>query len=148
MTIKVTLQGLSEVRGTLPKIPPELERRVIFDMSQIAFDTIEQGAQRHASPRSSKLLLSLFNRKIEGGRAVGHDLRVAEHAKWINAGTRPHDIRPRNKKALRWVVGNRFVFARFVRHPGYVGDGYVIRSATDALRQFSAIVDRAMKAAT
>jgi hypothetical protein len=146
MTIKVTLQGLSEVRGTLPKIPPELERRVIFDMSQIAFDTIEQGAQRHH--KTGKLRLSLFNRKVEGGREVGHDLRVAPQALWINAGTRPHDIRPKNKKALRWVVGNRFVFARFVRHPGYVGDGYVIRSATDALRQFSAIVDRAMKAAT
>lgn len=143
MTITVTLQGLSEVRGQLPQIPQNIQKRVIFNLSQVAYDFAEQGARRHA--KTGPLMLSLFNRAIPGGREVGHDLNRAPHALFINAGTKPHIIRPKDKKALRWVVGNRFVFAKEVKHPGYRGDGYIVQSATEALRQFAAIVDKATK---
>jgi hypothetical protein len=32
-----------------------------------------------------------------------------------------------------------------VNHPGYRGDAYLARAADDAVRQFAAIVDRALK---
>lgn len=32
--------------------------------------------------------------------------------------TRPHEIRPRRGRALRFAAGGRMVFARLVRHPG------------------------------
>ena len=143
MAITVTLQGLSEVRGQLPQIPENIQQRVIFNLSQVAFDFAEQGARRHA--KTGPLMQSLFNRAIPGGREVGHDLNRAPHALFINAGTKPHIIRPKDKKALRWVVGNRFIFAKEVKHPGYRGDGYIVQSATEALRQFAAIVDKATK---
>lgn len=40
------------------------------------------------------------------------------YAGYVNDGTRPHDIRPRNARALRFRVGGRTVFARVVHHPG------------------------------
>lgn len=145
MTIKLTLQGLSEAVGTIKQIPPELERRVILDLSQVAYESAYAGAASHS--KTGVLLQSLFNRAVPNGRAVGHDIDRAPQALWVNLGTRPHDIRPRNKKSLRWASGGQFIFAKLVKHPGYAGDAYVIRSATDALRQFSAIVDAAMKEA-
>ena len=42
-------------------------------------------------------------------------------------------------------MGGRFVFAKFVRHPGYIGDAYMINAATLALREFARIVDEATK---
>ena len=39
-------------------------------------------------------------------------------ANYQEFGTRPHLIRPRRARALRFVVGGRVVFARLVRHPG------------------------------
>ena len=39
---------------------------------------------------------------------------------WVEAGTGPHKIRPRNKKVLRWkdMSGRGWVFSKYVDHPG------------------------------
>ena len=149
MPIKITLQGLSEARGTLPELPKAIERIVIARMSEIVFDEVERGAARHKRPvGDSGLMRSIFNQPHgNGGRAIGHDLQIAPHAKFVNLGTRAHDIRPVKGKALRWVSGNGYVFSKFVRHPGYIGDAYVINAATIALREFSRVVDEATKEA-
>ena len=41
-----------------------------------------------------------------------------DYAPMVNDGTRPHVIRPRNARALRFEVGGRIVYARYVMHPG------------------------------
>lgn len=46
---------------------------------------------------------------------IGSDV---EYAPMVHDGTRPHIIRPKNAKALRFRVGGRIVYARVVRHPG------------------------------
>lgn len=38
--------------------------------------------------------------------------------RFVLDGTRPHIIRPRRAKALRFQMGGRTVFAKYVRHPG------------------------------
>lgn len=40
------------------------------------------------------------------------------YAEMVHDGTRPHIIRPRNARALRFMVGGRVVYARVVHHPG------------------------------
>lgn len=40
------------------------------------------------------------------------------YARFVAGGTRPHVIRPRSKRALRFNVGSQVVFARSVNHPG------------------------------
>jgi HK97 gp10 family phage protein len=40
------------------------------------------------------------------------------YAPYVNDGTRPHTIRPRRGKALRFTIGGRVVYARVVHHPG------------------------------
>lgn len=41
-----------------------------------------------------------------------------DYAQMVHDGTRPHIIRPRRAKALRFVVGGQVVYARVVHHPG------------------------------
>lgn len=43
---------------------------------------------------------------------------TADYALYVHEGTRPHLIRPKRAKALRFNIGGRTVFARLVRHPG------------------------------
>lgn len=40
------------------------------------------------------------------------------YAPFVNDGTRPHIIRPKNKQYLRFTVGGRVVYAKVVHHPG------------------------------
>lgn len=146
MTIFVKFTGLSDVTGTLQRLPAEFEHQTILRMSQAAYDVAQVGAGRHN--KTGALFQSLYNRSIPNGREVGHDTARAPHAVFVNLGTRPHEIRPSKKKALRWASGGGFFFAGKVNHPGYRGDAYLIEAATQAVRQFASIVDAAFKEST
>lgn len=80
--------------------------------------------------RSGALRRSILRGPVEGSVAGG-DLRLEvragggrmAYAAAIHDGSRPHDIRPHDirpsrRRALRFVRGSDFVFARVVRHPG------------------------------
>lgn len=143
MTISVQIGDIGGLINRLTAIPVGMEKYVIRNLSQIAYDSAEAGADKHT--KTGALRQSLYNRPIEGGRAVGHDRNRAPYAAFVILGTRPHTIRPKRKQALRWVVGNRFAFAKSVRHPGYRGDNYLLRAATEAVRQFDRIVSDAIR---
>ena len=141
--MSVEINGLKELVFDLRAFPDKIQEKVIARLSQVAYNSAQKGAGRHVV--TGALYQSLFNRPIAGGRQVGHDTRRAPHAKFVIQGTRPHTIRPKNKKALRWVDGNGFRFAKFVNHPGYRGDPYMDAAADDALRQFIQITTDATK---
>lgn len=145
MSLFVKFDGLSEATGTLRRLPAALEKTTILRMSQVAYDEAQRGAGRHN--RTGALVQSLFNRAIPKGREIGHDGQRAPHAIFVQLGTRPHVILPNKKKALRWATGGKFFFAGKVNHPGYRGDAYLINAATLAVREFSSILDQALKEA-
>ena len=143
MAIQIRVNGIDAAKGQLRSLPEAIEASVIRQMAQIAYDSAERGADAHT--KTGAMRQSLFARAIPKGREVGHDLRRAPHALFVQFGTRPHVITPSKKKALRWPSGGAFAFAKRVNHPGYRGDAYLARAADDAVRQFAAIVDRALK---
>jgi hypothetical protein len=49
----------------------------------------------------------------------------------LDQGSRPHVIRARRRKALRFVVNGRVYFRRSVLHPGTRGSGFLTRSLYD-----------------
>ena len=72
---------------------------------------------------------SVYKRRLPDGWEIGHDLQVAPEALFVHWGTRPHKIKPKRKKALRWPAGGQFAFAKSVNHPGYKGDSWLVRAA-------------------
>lgn len=56
---------------------------------------------------------------------VGSDL---VQAATTNSGARPHTIRPRRARALRFTVRGRVVYAKSVRHPGNRGTHWFDRA--------------------
>jgi hypothetical protein len=60
---------------------------------------------------------------LAGGSARKFRYTLVEHD-----GSPPHIIRPRRKKALRFVAGGRVVFAQRVRHPGTRGTKFLERA--------------------
>lgn len=56
---------------------------------------------------------------VEGARGLEGVIVCDHHAvHYVLNGTRPHLIRPRRAKVLRFVVDGRVVFTQLVRHPG------------------------------
>lgn len=48
--------------------------------------------------------------------------------KMLNYGTRPHAINPVRAKALRFEIGGKVIFARYVFHPGTRAYGFLQRT--------------------
>lgn len=130
MKLRVTSTGIPEVRARLLRIGQVGVRALDRTVVEVE-DYVEAEAAKHN--RTGKLVASIYKRRL-GPLAweVGHDPRVARHALFVHWGTRPHDIRPKRKKALRWPAGAGFAFARKVRHPGYKGDPWLVRAAAQA----------------
>jgi hypothetical protein len=55
-----------------------------------------------------------------GSKANPVGIIMVDHpaASFVLHGTKPHIIRPRQRKMLRFSVGGQLVFARLVHHPG------------------------------
>jgi hypothetical protein len=141
--IRLEVAGLDAVEKHLLEVPKKIERAVLGAMADAVFEHARRGADKHT--KSGALLQSLYNRPIPGGREIGHDPQRAPHAVFVHWGTKPHVIKPKNRKMLRWPVGGAFAFAREVHHPGYKGDAWLTRAADSAMREFDAIVQRATR---
>ncbi len=82
---------------------------------------VESAARRQARVRTGALRSRIHSSWIAGGRdrlamRVGSDV---DHALVHHEGARPHVIRPRNAKAMRYVnKQGDVVFAQQVSHPG------------------------------
>jgi hypothetical protein len=148
--ITVKLNGLAEAKAAVIGVPDKIAKQSILQMSQIAYDTMQDGADAHT--KTGALFQSVYNRPTSSGkgREVGHDptnITVewqggTNRAMFILFGTRPHRIEPKTRKALRWVDASSgdYVFAKAVNHPGYAGDDYMTRAAKDALDKLRDII--------
>lgn len=143
--IEVNVQGIEAIRATFAKLVPETQAKALKGLAQVAFDTAQAQVDTHT--QTGALARSLRLRSDgEGGWIIGHDQQHAPYAIFLHFGTKPHLIKPKDKKALRWPSGQGgktgFVFAKWAKHPGYAGDAWLVKAADSAVRQFDAIVKR------
>ena len=72
----------------------------------------------------------------------------APYGYWVHQGIQAeYTIEPRYKKALRWVSGNEFVFAKRVTIPQRDGDPFLFRALTDRETQIQKIFDNRIEQA-
>ena len=135
MKIEAKLTGDEAIRRKLQRIGEASAFRALAATAEDAETYITAEAAKHH--REGRLEKSVYLRRI-GPMAfeVGHDLSVARHAVFVHWGTKPHVIKPKDKKALRWPLASGFAFARSVRHPGYKGDPWLVRAAARAPADF------------
>lgn len=143
--IEINVAGLDAIRARFATLVPEVQAKTLRGLAQVAFDTAQTQVDTHTQTGALARSLRLRSNG-DGGWIVGHDQQHAPYSLWVHWGSRPHVIRPREKKALRWPSGaggkTGFVFAKWSKHPGYAGDSWLVKAADEAVRQFDAIVRR------
>jgi len=75
----------------------------------------------------------------DSGMMVSWNGGRINYANFIHYGTRPHTIRAKDKKSLRWNAHGGFVFAKEVHHPGYKGDPYLHNAAQKTFKRLDKI---------
>ena len=68
--------------------------------------------------------------RVEEGRGGLQGVVECNHpaVRYVLDGTRPHIIRPRRARALRFDLGGRTVFAAVVHHPGTRPNNFLLRA--------------------
>lgn len=133
------LSGTEAIRRKLEQIGDALAKRALAETAEEIEERVGEWAGRHTKPGGTGALFrSIVARPLGDGSQweIGHDLRAAPHALFVHWGTKPHKIKPKNKKMLRFPVGGKFAFAREVNHPGYRGDPWLAEQAAEAPKIF------------
>lgn len=108
-----TIKDLARVQGDVLAAV----RQVLGQLAALAYQQAK--ATTSFKDRSGKLRGS-FQRGQKGPWAqfVAVGGRSAPYALFIEAGSKPHEIRPRKAKFLRFEQGGQVRFAKRVYHPG------------------------------
>jgi len=137
--IKIFVKNVDKVMRAIA--PERWERAIDSILQELATATLSQ-FRKIAPVRTGYLRASAYI--VE--RRRGYIMRVdAPYAAAVEFGSRPHVIMPRRARALRFYIGGREVFARYVRHPGTRATYVVRRSLEFAFRQLRNIVRQVMR---
>lgn len=155
--MKITLEGQRELKEFIIDSVQDVSE-MWDDATKVFLRKLQETARPHMTGRPSKLERNIYTKTLKkNGRAYGTEGGVknegmmvdwkgkrVNYATFVEYGTRPHPIAPKNKKALRWVGANgRFVFAKKVpRHPGYKGDPFLHKAAMDTFNDLERIFNR------
>lgn len=111
-----------------------------------AIDAEDHVAKRAATHNvRGRLVRSVVRQRSGDDWIVGHDQQHAPYARFVILGARPHLIRPKAKRVLRWPSGGGWRFAKVVHHPGYKGDNYLAEAAKQAPADFRRHLERLIK---
>jgi hypothetical protein len=124
--VSYSLKGIKELQARF---------KALDDLGPIMRDLAltAVGEQKRLAPVKTGNL----RRTIHVGRVTDRSAETiasAEYAAYVEFGTKPHEIRPRNRRVLRWKDAQGTVrFARRVRHPGTKAQPYMIPGAERAV---------------
>lgn len=73
---------------------------------------------------------------ISGSKNNPFGIIMVDHpaATFVINGTKPHDIFPKNKKVLRFTVGNTVIYSKKVSHPGTKPNNFLWKAVLTASR--------------
>lgn len=124
-------ETIDSINAIFEHLDTDLEKSLKKTAQHIQDET-ERGADTHTV--TGALVNAVKSGTINGGYWVGVDTQAAPHALFVHFPTRPHLIKPKKKKALRWAGNGFFHFSKGVQHPGYKGDPFFYDAVESGMR--------------
>jgi len=124
-----------------------LRQAVLSSLEEVAEEARENHGFRARTGSLERAIVSVESRDgLKGWVTI--DRTQAPYGPYVHQGFKSFTIVPRHKKALRWVEGSEFAFAKRVRHPGYEGDPFLFnaldRKASFIEKTFDNRIDAAL----
>ena len=150
MTIE--LSGETELYEQLQRISEVISKSFWINVQEEAEDTLLKNVRPHFV--TGRLERNSYVDIIPNGVELGvrnNGMMVdwrggrINYGAFVEYGTRPHTIKPKDKKALRWASGGGFVFAKKVNHPGYKGDSFLRNAAEETFNNLNKIFKKTLQ---
>ena len=164
--IELNKSDKEQVLATLDKLENIEEALALF--AQAVYEDAVDKADMHT--KSGAMVRSLYFRKVEDGFEMGADASIAPYAVFVHWGSKPHEIKAKNKQALRFVwkdgryvwfwgektpqekakimawkkknyIHDRFFF-KWPHHPGCKGDPFFYDALEENARDLNRYFER------
>ncbi len=151
--MKIEIDGASELAKTLNTLEDVIVDSFWEDVEVNLFKNIERMSKKYND--TGTLSRNIYSDSGDGyaevgirddGMMVNWDGAKVNYASFILHGTRAHMIKPKDKKALRWVSGSgRFAFSKGHMVSGIKKDNFLEKSALKTFDNLQKILDRQLK---
>ncbi len=121
--IKISTSGL-DFNDMANKISGPLKQKLVERLADVAWASAFWGA-----PHRTGYLASTVTKEVGVGEASVS--ANASYARFVEEGTRPHEIRPINGRVLVFQVRGKTVFTPLVHHPGTKPNPFMHRAADE-----------------
>lgn len=127
----------------------EFDRALVGGLQRAVGHTVTVTTQKARSEHRWQDQTRATRESIEGevdntSNGATGEVGAGENAARLNDGTRPHEIRARNAKALRFQAGGGVRFARSIQHPGTKPDPFLDAAADAAGEEIERAVEHAI----
>ena len=123
----MALQGARELRRRLKAI-----KTVFKPVGRRWADDTATRAKRYVPKRTGRTAASIRRKNASMKKAT---VQAVYTARIVAKGSKPHIIRARKAKAMKFTVGGRPIFTKKVHHRGHKGNDFAERAAREALQQ-------------
>ena len=116
-------------------------RRLRLALKESASEVQEEARRTHNFKSDTSTLERSVKTKVsaEYYADVYLNEHIAEYGPYVHQGTKPHRIMFKRKKALRFLKGGRFIFAKSVHHPGTKADPFLYEALKNSRREINRI---------
>jgi|TARA_R110000787_G_scaffold102984_3_gene209253 hypothetical protein len=134
--LATNLEGAATlIKGELNKALRKIGKMMVPALKQ----NTPRAAGKLANSTRFQITGSPADQKLEirqGARTPAGDF----YGSFVRLGTKPHEIRPVNAKALAFTIGNKLVFAKVVKHPGTKANPYHVDTLKEKQSEIQAVV--------
>ena len=139
--LEIEKGAIDKLNAKFARLSDLFKVRAIAKLADMVYEKADDLADEHT--QTGEMIKSLYIRKKSAiDYEIGFDDEKAPYAKFVHFGSRAHEIKPRNRKFLRWGENDEFIFAKKVKHPGYEGDPFLYNAVELEIDPFMAWLDR------
>ena len=139
------MQGLEDINKTLRYIDEDMQNKFLVLTTKDAYKSVKKRAEVHHDTGNMENNITYRVRKKELYGEVyieDHNMLTSDninYALFVLFGTKPHAIKPKDKKTLRYSGVHGFVDSKRVHHPGYKGDNFLKKGVEDTFSRLDSI---------
>jgi len=147
--MKIEVKNLKETFKYLEAIDESKVEKAIRDITQDVFENVKFYARPH---HITGTLEKNIRHKVKKHSAViyidNENMLVnwkgkkTNYANFVLFGSRPHIIKAKNKRALRFSYKNldEFIYRKSVHHPGYRGDDFLKKALDKTFNKLEKLI--------
>jgi len=130
--MEIKISNLSQTFNYLENLDKNSAKKIVKNLTQELYENVRFYAKPH---HITGMLERNIRHKVkdlsgvvwidDSNMLVDFKGKKINYASFVLFGSRPHLIKPKKKKAIRYINLEHFVFAKTIHHPGYKGDDFM-----------------------